>query len=304
MITGVHRIASLAVLGLVSMVTPALAQTFFDAPTVLPLSAKPSSVRLSIVAGDSGAPLGFAVEWMKRSDFDATGWPADPDPTVRHSEFYGTPDWVVEGSAGSFQLPARHWQAVELGELFDESGILGSAVEELEPGTEYAVRAYILCDTTHPASPYSPTVFVSTMGASTNCTFTLDYWRTHPDAWPATSLTLGTVTYNQPDLLAILNRPAGGNGLVILAHQLIATKLSIMNRADPTAVTASTAAADALIGGLVSPAVGNDSLTPASVNGLATTLDQFNNGLIGPGHCADTPARSTTWGSIKSTYRR
>ena len=302
--TGVHKILSLAVLGSALLGAPAFAQTSFDAPTIESLGAKPSSVRLSIGAGESGAPLGFAVEWMKRSDFDATGWPAELDPTVRHSEFYGTPDWIVEGNAGSFQLPARRWEAVELGELFDESGVLSTAVDELAPSTEYAVRAYILCDTTHPASPYSETAFVTTTAAAQNCTFTLGYWKNHVGAWPTTSLTLGTVTYNQANLLAILNQPAVGNGLVILAHQLIAAKLNIINGADPTSVIATIPAADALIGSQVPPPVGSDSASPGSVNALATTLDQFNNGLIGPGHCADTPAHPTTWGALKSTYRR
>ena len=37
---------------------------------------------------------------------------------------------------------------------------------------------------------------------------------------------------NQSQLLAILNEPARGNGLVILAHQLIAAELNIAQGAD------------------------------------------------------------------------
>src|SRR6266498_1164478 len=33
-----------------------------------------------------------------------------------------------------------------------------------------------------------------------SCTYTQGYWRTHPDAWPVTSLTLGTVTYQAAEL--------------------------------------------------------------------------------------------------------
>ncbi|MEP7027334.1 MAG: hypothetical protein ABI960_01955 [Candidatus Eisenbacteria bacterium] len=301
--TGVRIIATLAVFAVAVQGGAAFAQEFFDAPSVQVLGSRPSSVRLSIQAGDSGAPLGFAVDWMKRADFDATGWPADGDPSVHHGEFYGKPEWIVEGTAGDYRLAAGHWQAVELGELFDESGLLSTMVDELEPATEYAVRAYVLCDTSHPASPYSPTVFATTSPAAQNCTFTLGYWKNHAGAWPTASLTLGSVTYNAADLLSILNQPAGGNGLVILAHQLIAAKLNILNGADPSAANAAIATADAQIGGLVVPPVGSGTLPPSSVNATATTLDNYNNGLIGPGHCADTPAQARTWGSLKASYR-
>jgi len=44
------------------------------------------------------------------------------------------------------------------------------------------------------------------------------------------------VTYQAAELMAILDDPARGNGLVILTHQLIAAKLNIANGADPSAV--------------------------------------------------------------------
>src|SRR5689334_18924688 len=283
----------------------ALAQRYiFDARTIQSLGAKPSSVRLAITAGGTGAPIGFAVEWMKRSDYDASGWPTDSTPTLKFGQFSGTPTWVTQGSSKDYQLDAWKWHAVELGELFDESGYGSNTVDELEPNTEYAVRAYVLCDTSHPGSLYSETLFLTTAPAAQNCTFTLGYWKTHAEAWPVGSLTLGTVVYGQADLLAILNQPASGNGLLILMHQLIAAKLNVQNGADPSAIGGDIVAADALIGALVPPPLGSDSLAPSSVNTLATTLDGFNNGLIGPGHCADTPAHPKTWGEVKASYRR
>jgi hypothetical protein len=283
----------------------AFAQPYiFDPPTIHSVGVKPSSLRLSVTAGPSGAPVGFGVEWMKRSDYDAGGWPTEAMPALKFGQFSGTPSWVLQGSSKDFQLDAWQWHAVELGQLFDESGLGSNTVDELEPSTEYAVRAYVLCDNSHPGSPYSETLFITTAPAAQNCTFTLGYWKNHVGAWPVTSLTLGTVAYNQADLLAILNQPAGGNGLLILMHQLIAAKLNAQNGADASSVAADIAAADALIGTLVPPPLGTDTLAPAGVNALATSLDDFNNGLIGPGHCATTPARPHTWGEVKATYRR
>ena len=100
---------------------------------------------------------------------------------------------------------------------------------------------------------------------------------------------LGTVTYTQAQLLSILDQPVRGNGLVSLAHQLIAVKLNIANGASGTVINSAIASADAMIGGLVVPPVGSGSLSTSSVGGLVTQLDQFNQGLAagGPGHCSE-----------------
>jgi hypothetical protein len=120
-----------------------------------------------------------------------------------------------------------------------------------------------------------------------SCTYSQGYWRNHPNAWPVTSLTLGTVTYQAAELMAILENPAEGNGLIILAHQLIAAKLNIANGADPTAVQQTLIDADAMIAALVIPPIGTDSLLPSQTSGLTETLTQYNEGTIGPGHCND-----------------
>jgi len=123
------------------------------------------------------------------------------------------------------------------------------------------------------------------------CTVGQGFWKNgYPGKWPASALsgglTLGSVSYTAAQLESIFNTPpAGGQGLLILAHQLIAAKLNIANGADPSAVASTIAAADALIGGLVAPPVGSGSLPSSAVSALATTLDQYNSGLIGPGPC-------------------
>jgi hypothetical protein len=121
------------------------------------------------------------------------------------------------------------------------------------------------------------------------CTLTQGYWKNHEENWPAsaTPMALGTVNYSKAQLLAILNEPVGGNGLISLAHQLIAAKLNIANGADGSAVASAIAAADAMIGSLVVPPVGGGWLDPAATSTLTDTLDMFNKGLIGPGHCAE-----------------
>jgi len=274
-------------------------------PQVAQYESKPSSVRIMVMAGMTGAEGGFSVEWMKKIDFDANGgWPAAGDLRIHRGEFTGVPVWVTEGTSGDYTIPATKWQALELGELFDESGVVATSTEELEANTQYVVRVSARAAGANTASAPSGNLVVTTTPPTRNCTFTQGYWKNHEENWPVASLTLGSVVYTKAQLLAILNQPAQGNGLLILAHQLIAAKLNIAYGADPTAAAAAIAAADAQIGALVIPPVGAGFLAPNTVNATANTLDDYNNGLIGPGHCATVPAHVTTWGSLKSTYRR
>jgi hypothetical protein len=102
----------------------------------------------------------------------------------------------------------------------------------------FDVRSYcsgdpLLCDTAYvfrcrvketdscEASPWGNTIACATLPCDPgqNCTYSQGYWKNHSDAWPLQSLTLGAVSYNESQLLQILNRPAQGNGLVILAHR-------------------------------------------------------------------------------------
>jgi hypothetical protein len=122
------------------------------------------------------------------------------------------------------------------------------------------------------------------------CVHSQGYWKNHPQAWPVTSLQLGSVTYTQSDLLTILNAPVIGNGLVSLSHQLIAAKLNVAaGSAQPAGVQSAIASADSMIGALIIPPIGSGFLAPATTGSLNTTLDQYNTGAYvgGPPHCED-----------------
>jgi len=291
--------AALALSSVVASATPEAT------PALLGSTTRESSARIIVMAGTTGAQAGFTVDWMKKTDYDlAGGWPAAGDPTLHTGDFFGVPVWVVQGSSGDFTLPPTQWQAVELGELFDESGVSANNTNELEAGSDYVVRVKAKASGSFSESAPTANLVVTTAAKVQNCTFTQGYWKNHTNVWPSGNIKLGTVTYTPSQIESIFNQPAGGNGLLILAHQLAAAKLNIMNGADGSSVASTIASADALIGGLIVPPVGSGFLSPASVNSLATTLDNFNNGVIGPGHCGVTPAAVSTWGSVKATYRR
>jgi hypothetical protein len=149
--------------------------------------------------------------------------------------------------------------------------------------------AYVFHVRANGGSEFSDTISCATQPCvpPTNCTYTQGYWKTHPSAWPVSSLSLGTVSYTEAQLLQILNQPAQGNGLVILAHQLIAAKLNIAHGADPADAAQAIADADAMIGDLVVPPIGAGYLPPTQTDNLAETLTEYNEGTIGPGHCDD-----------------
>ena len=93
-----------------------------------------------------------------------------------------------------------------------------------------------------------------------------------------TELQLGNTTYTQDQLLAILREPVRGNGLLILAKQEIAAKLNIANGADGSCIQQTLADADALIGDLVIPPVGDGHLRPNEVSPTAGILGNYNEG--------------------------
>ena len=121
--------------------------------------------------------------------------------------------------------------------------------------------------------------------ADDDCTYTQGYWKNHPEAWPVSSLKLGSVTYSKEELLAIFKTPVKGNGLISLAHQLIAAKLNIAAGASDSGIKSVIVEADALIGSLVVPPKGDGNLATNKTSSLNDKLDAFNNGNTGPGHC-------------------
>jgi cysteine-rich repeat protein len=123
-------------------------------------------------------------------------------------------------------------------------------------------------------------------GEIDDCTRTQGYWQ-NPGADDVVALELGSVAYTADQLAAILDEPVAGNGLVSLAHQLIAAKLNIaVLGADDSDIADEIAAADALIGALVVPPVGDGHLAPGDTSALVDALAAFNEG---PGACAEEP---------------
>lgn len=71
---------------------------------------------------------------------------------------------------------------------------------------------------------------VSTISSATACHYTPGKWK-NIDVWPTSQLTIGCMTYDEPQLRAILDMSIKGDATVQLAHHLIAAKLNVASDA-------------------------------------------------------------------------
>jgi len=141
------------------------------------------------------------------------------------------------------------------------------------------------CEPNSSTSGFDRSSEVEGGGGEKECAFTQGYWKNHPEAWPVDQLTLGGVQYSKQELLAIFNEPVRGNGLISLAHQLIAAKLNIANGADASSLTLELGGCDGLIGNLQVPPIGSGYLSTSATSALVAELDEFNNS----GECKKEP---------------
>jgi hypothetical protein len=141
------------------------------------------------------------------------------------------------------------------------------------------------------------TVNVEIVDCDGGCTLTPGYWKTHSTFGPApydntwaqlssganTTFFLSGQTYYQ-----VLWTAPSGNPYYILAHAYIAAQLNFLNGADPSAAQTAFNSATNLFNtytpAQVAALKANSSVRQQFIS-LALTLDNYNNGIIGPGHC-------------------
>ena len=299
---------ALAAFALCSFTAAAVADVL-DPPSITVVSTARTSVTLKVVAGAKGLPGGFSVWWMKQSDYATAGWPSSYDYRLNGCDFTGTATLNTFDGSAYVLAPGQEVQ-IQMGDVFDETGLYASYLGELAEGTSFVFRAYALASPNSSESSFGPLLSsaTNTRGPS-DCTLTQGFWKNHPETWARVSgLFLGSVFYTNSQLLQIFNTPANGNGLISLAHQLIAAKLNgLLGATPPPAVQTAINQADALIGSFVVPPVGSGVLDPSQTDALTQTLDDYNNGRLSPDHCPDTGgivgAQRSTWGQVKSLYR-
>jgi hypothetical protein len=269
-------------------------KTKLDTPTLACGVSTQVSINLNVCAGPTGAPAGFSIQWMPAAEYvDYTSW--DTNVNLCKASFSGN------ANLSRYNLGANDCVTVNIGEFLFDEGASTNCSGLLECETEYVFRTFAHATSSLSRSDFSQTYRCSTLPCDEpqigNCTLTQGYWKTHgpagcnpsagDDKWPlgAFPMLLGTVNYDAGQICSILNTPAAGNGLIALAHQLIAAKLNIASGADGSAVAQAILDADALIGSKVVPPVGSGSLKSSVTSPLTTALMNYNEGATGPGHC-------------------
>lgn len=143
------------------------------------------------------------------------------------------------------------------------------------------------------------------------CTLTPGYWKTHSKYGPApydetwellgedTPFFLSGKSYYE----ALWTPPTGGNAYFILAHAYIAAELNLLNGAHFAAAQLSFDKATALLKAYTPAQIGAlKGKTGTEIRNqfveLASILDKYNNGLIGPGHCSDN-SENTKYGALE-----
>jgi hypothetical protein len=136
------------------------------------------------------------------------------------------------------------------------------------------------------------------------CTLTQGYWKTHSAKGPAPYddgwLQIGAAGQDTTFYLSgkswygVFWTPLAGNPYYNLAHQYMAAKLNVLNGASSTPeVTAALASAESLFATYTPTQVGSGSKAlKKQFTELASLLDRYNNGLVGPGHCSENSYRT------------
>jgi hypothetical protein len=144
------------------------------------------------------------------------------------------------------------------------------------------------------SSPHTVTVNVVCV---TGCTLTQGYWKNHADPsrkqFDATwNLIPGAANASFMNTgvswIQTFNTPPAGNAFYVLAHQYMAARLNVLAgaQASPTVLTAINNAT-ALFAALPASGTALSSSQTRTARTLATTLDNFNNGLMGTPHCSE-----------------
>ncbi|MHC4363933.1 MAG: hypothetical protein ACYSTJ_00515 [Planctomycetota bacterium] len=166
------------------------------------------------------------------------------------------------------------------------------------------VATLTTCDTqTTCSSCWAVTVCVPCEGG---CTLTPGYWKTHSKYGPAPyDNTWALVDPNGEDseffdtgqswYEVLWTEPKGGNAYYILGHAYIAAVLNELNGASvPAEVVTAMNDAEVLLDGYDGNPMSMDGLkgknaklVRAQFIAIAELLDDYNNGIIGPGHCTE-----------------
>jgi hypothetical protein len=113
-------------------------------------------------------------------------------------------------------------------------------------------------------------------------TGTPGYWKTHPEAWPVASISIGGVTYPKADAIALMMTPVVNDKTFTMFAALVSAKLNVMIGNDASCIAATITAADNWMA-LYGPAgsgVRASSAAWSAGEPLSLQLGAYDNGLL------------------------
>ena len=117
------------------------------------------------------------------------------------------------------------------------------------------------------------------------CPLSQGFWKNKADFWPVGSLTFGGHSYTRNELLELLKMPVRGDASLILAKQLIASKLNTEWGSNPAPVADTITVADDIFSafnGKPPYRTKPRSKTGKMMTSAAEILDDYNNRLLTP----------------------
>lgn len=278
------------------------------------------------VAATVDCPVAFPSDIASLGTLECTYSASLPDGSTRLNTATATTTGSVGGDSGTADVAFSAATVTEVDECVDVSDSLGGTLgtvcaadlpttfsyaldvsEHLVPSADpyaacgdYTVTniADFLAGDTGATGQATWTVDVS-IPCYGGCTLTQGYWKTHSvegpapydDAWG----NLGPLQEDTPFFLSgktwyqAFWTPPAGNVYYVLAHQYMAAKLNVLNGASSTpAVTAALASAETFFSTYTpAQAAALRGAAKNNASAIAAVLDQYNNGLTGPGHCSE-----------------
>jgi hypothetical protein len=197
----------------------------------------------------------------------------------------------------------------------DRAGALGTACAATTPNRfayTLPIGPYASCDSSGAGFSFSNTAaFAAPSGASGSatavvqvlvpcasggCTLTQGYWKTHsregPAPYDARWKNLGALEEDTEFFssgrtwIELFRTPVRRSAYVALAHQYMAAKLNVLAGASGAALGDALATAEAFFSA-TSPAARLTTAQRDQALVLASLLEAFNSGAVGPGHCDD-----------------
>jgi hypothetical protein len=112
-------------------------------------------------------------------------------------------------------------------------------------------------------------------------TGTPGYWKTHPEAWPVSVVTIGGQTYTVEQAIALIDRPGKDKSLTMFSS-LTSAMLNVLVGNDDSCVASTIAAADSWMAtyGFASGGVAASSYAWKIGEPLHRLMDNYNNGML------------------------